>query len=130
LCILIESYWERMNLKHIPVYFSAGLVEKANLYYKLFINWTNQKIKNTFVKHNMFDFKYIKPFEKEFIDNKGPCVLFATPGMLHAGMSLEVFKKWCGSELNTCILPGFCVAGTVGHKVLSKNKRIEIDRKT
>lgn len=130
LCILIESYWERMNLKHVPVYFSAGLVEKANLYYKLFINWTNQKIKNTFVKHNMFDFKYIKPFEKEFIDNKGPCVLFATPGMLHAGMSLEVFKKWCGSELNTCILPGFCVAGTVGHKVLSKNKRIEIDKKT
>jgi hypothetical protein len=24
LCILLETYWERMNLGHIPVYFSAG----------------------------------------------------------------------------------------------------------
>lgn len=130
LCILIESYWERMNLSHIPVYFSAGLVERANLYYKLFINWTNQKIKNTFVQHNMFDFKHIKPFDKSYIERPGPYILFATPGMLHAGMSLEVFKKWCGNELNTCILPGFCVSGTVGNKILSKNKRIEIDKKT
>jgi integrator complex subunit 11 len=27
-------------------------------------------------------------------------VLFATPGMLHAGTSLEVFKKWCHDEKN------------------------------
>lgn len=130
LCILIETYWERMNLGHVPVYFSAGLVEKANLYYKLFINWTNQKIKETFVKHNMFDFKHIKPFDRAFADKPGPMVLFATPGMLHAGMSLEVFRKWCGSELNMCILPGYCVAGTVGNKILSGSKRVEIDKKT
>jgi integrator complex subunit 11 len=130
LCILIETYWERMNLGHIPVYFSAGLVEKANLYYKLFINWTNQKIKETFVKHNMFDFKHIKPFDRSYADKSGPMVLFATPGMLHAGMSLEVFKKWCGSEVNMCILPGYCVAGTVGNKILSGSKRVEIDKKT
>lgn len=24
LCLLVESYWERMRLGHIPVYFSAG----------------------------------------------------------------------------------------------------------
>lgn len=130
LCILIETYWERMNLGHVPVYFSAGLVEKANLYYKLFINWTNQKIKETFVKHNMFDFKHIKAFDRAYADKSGPMVLFATPGMLHAGMSLEVFKKWCGSELNMCILPGYCVAGTVGNKILSGSKRVEVDKKT
>jgi integrator complex subunit 11 len=49
LCILIETYWERMALK-VPVYFSGGLTGRANEYYKLFINWTNEKIKNTFVK--------------------------------------------------------------------------------
>jgi len=59
------------------------------LYYKLFINWTNQKIKNTFVKRNMFDFKHIKPFERSFADRPGPMVLFATPGMLHAGMNIS-----------------------------------------
>ena len=28
LCILLESYWERMNL-NIPIYFSLGLTEKV-----------------------------------------------------------------------------------------------------
>ena len=49
LCILIETYWDRMGLS-VPVYFSAGLVERANLYYQLYIQWTNQKIKSTFTE--------------------------------------------------------------------------------
>lgn len=27
-------------------------------------------------------------------------VVFATPGMLHAGQSLQIFKKWAGNEKN------------------------------
>ena len=34
---------------------------------------------------NMFDFKHIRPFDRSTVDARGPCVLFATPGMLHAG---------------------------------------------
>lgn len=70
LCILLETYWERMNLKY-PIYFAVGLTEKANNYYKMFITWTNQKIRKTFVQRNMFDFKHIKPFDKGYIDNPG-----------------------------------------------------------
>ena len=33
---------------------------QANHYYKLFISWTNQKIKSTFVDRNIFEFKHIK----------------------------------------------------------------------
>jgi hypothetical protein len=50
LCILLDTYWQRMNLGHVPIYFTAGLSQKANYFYKLFIHWTNQKIKQTFVK--------------------------------------------------------------------------------
>lgn len=28
LCILLETYWDRMNLK-VPIYFSLGLTEKV-----------------------------------------------------------------------------------------------------
>lgn len=132
LCILLETYWERMNM-NVPIYFSAGLVEKANLYYKLFINWTNQKIKKTYVKRNMFEFRHIRTFDRSYMDQPGPMVLFATPGMLHAGMSLEVFKRWAPNELNMVILPGYCVVGTVGNKLLAGHQvpsRIEIDKKT
>eukprot|EP00118_Oscarella_pearsei_P007860 m.39466 g.39466 ORF g.39466 m.39466 type:complete len:611 (+) comp32744_c0_seq1:31-1863(+) len=129
LCILLETFWERMNLK-APIYFSTGLTEKANHYYKLFISWTNQKIKSTFVRRNMFEFKHIKAFERSLADNPGPMVLFATPGMLHAGLSLAMFKKWAPDPRNMLIMPGYCVAGTVGHKVLSGQRKIEIDKKT
>ncbi|CAG8556757.1 2587_t:CDS:2 [Diversispora eburnea] len=126
LCILIETYWERNNLD-VPVYFSAGMTERANDYYKLFINWTNEKIKNTFVNRNMFDFKHIKPWERQFMDLPGAAVLFATPGMLHIGTSLEVFKKWAPHPKNMVIMPGYCVAGTVGAKVLNGDKEVQVD---
>ncbi|CAJ0577099.1 unnamed protein product, partial [Mesorhabditis spiculigera] len=126
LCILLESYWERMALK-VPIYFSQGLAEKANQYYRLFINWTNEKIKKTFVEHNMFDFKHIRPFDMQLANDPGPMVLFSTPGMLHGGQSLRVFKQWCDNPKNMIIMPGYCVAGTVGAKVIGGVKKIEIE---
>lgn len=128
LCILLETYWEHMNMK-VPIFFAAGLTEKATNYYKMFITWTNEKIKETFVERNMFDFKHIKPFDRSYIDNPGPMVVFATPGMLHAGLSLQIFKKWAPSPQNIVIMPGYCVAGTVGAKILSGAKRIEFENK-
>ncbi|KAJ3406304.1 Integrator complex subunit 11 [Chytriomyces hyalinus] len=148
LCILIDSYWAQTGLK-APIYYSAGLTERANEYYKLFIGWTNEKIKSTFSgggggkpgdatsnassstnSHNMFDFKHIQPFDRTYADEPGPMVLFASPGMLHAGQSLDVFKRWCGDPKNMIIMPGYCVAGTVGAKVLAGERVVEVDKMT
>ncbi|KAI8924337.1 beta-lactamase-like protein [Entophlyctis helioformis] len=98
LLILIESYWRRMDdlSEKVPVYFSTGLTERANEYYKLFISWTNENIKRTFVERNMFDFGQIRGWEHS----------------------------------NMIILPGYCVAGTVGAKVLAGEKVIDMDRFT
>ena len=67
----------------------------------------------------MIDFKYISSFDKSLIKSPMPMVLFATPGMLHGGLSLQVFKEWCSEPKNTLIIPGYCVAGTFGNKLLS-----------
>jgi len=79
------------------------------------------------VHRNMFEFKHIKPFDKSYMDNPGPIVVFATPGMIHAGLSLQIFKKWAPCENNMVIMPGYCVAGTVGSKILNGAKRVEIE---
>ncbi|XP_065918918.1 integrator complex subunit 11-like [Dysidea avara] len=68
-------------------------------------------------------------FDKSLTSQPGPMVVFATPGMLHAGQSLNLFKNWAEDEKNMLIMPGYCVAGTIGHKVLSGMKKIEIDKK-
>jgi len=40
------------------------------------------------------------------------------------GTSLDIFKKWAGDERNMVIMPGYCVAGTVGAKVLAGQKQV------
>lgn len=56
-------------------------------------------------------------------------VFFATPGMLHGGLSLNTFKEWSGNPKNAVIIPGYCMPGTVGNKILSGEKKILIDDK-
>eukprot|EP00959_Pyramimonas_sp_CCMP1952_P121464 2539873-Pyramimonas_sp.AAC.1 len=33
-------------------------------------------------RRNVFDFKHVQPFDRNNIDKPGPCVLFASPGMV------------------------------------------------
>jgi integrator complex subunit 11 len=40
LSVLLESYWKRTD-SSVPIYFSAGLIERANLFYRLFVDWQN-----------------------------------------------------------------------------------------
>lgn len=125
LCLLLDSYWDRMQLD-VPIYFSGGLTEKANQIYKRYIDYTNDTIRKNVNERNVFDYKHIEPLQKHFLDRAGPMVLFASPGMLHSGMSLKVFKEWCENEKNLVIIPGYCVKGTIGDKVLNGEKQIEI----
>ena len=48
--------------------------------------------------------------------------------MLHGGLSLAIFEEWCTSEQNTIIMPGYCVSGTVGHKILNGTRKIEFKK--
>lgn len=41
----------------------------------------------------------------------GPAVLFASPGNLTSGVSLEAFRAWAGSARNLLVLAGYQVRG-------------------
>lgn len=84
LCILVEAYWDRMGLS-VPVYFSAGMAETANSYYRVFIDWTNERLQAEYPVRNLFDFRHVRQFERHYADHPGPMVLFSSPGMLHSG---------------------------------------------
>lgn len=56
-------------------------------------NVTSYVLKHTYIY-------ILQPFDRAYIDNPGPMVVFATPGMLHAGLSLQIFKKWAEDEKN------------------------------
>lgn len=122
MCLLIDSFWERMGLK-VPVYLSTGMAEKANTIYKLFISYTNETIKEKILERNLFDYKHIRPYANKL--DKGACVIFASPGMLHVGTSLNIFLKICEDERNMVVIPGYCVKNTIGHKILNGEKQIQ-----
>jgi integrator complex subunit 11 len=128
LCILLDTYWQRAQLE-CAVHFAGTLTEKANQLYKTFINWCNENVQRVFLSRNMFDFQHITQFDRGTIRSKDPMVLIATPGMLHGGLSLAVFKEWCEDSRNTIIIPGYCVPGTVGHSLLKGAEVVNIDNK-
>lgn len=41
----------------VPLFF-PGLTIQANMYYKMLIGWTSQRIKDSYSIHNTFDFKH------------------------------------------------------------------------
>ncbi|CAD8049650.1 unnamed protein product [Paramecium sonneborni] len=128
LSVLLESYWQRTKCK-AGLYYAAGLIEKANQYYKIFTGWESEKIQQSFLDDNIFNFKYIQPFDRNLIKSPLSMVLLATPGMLHGGLSMQVFKEWCGCANNSLVIPGYCVPGTLGNKLLAGIKLVRIDNK-
>ncbi|KAG6402755.1 hypothetical protein SASPL_134966 [Salvia splendens] len=118
LCLLLDDYWERTNLK-VPIYFSSGSTIQANLYHKILINWASQNVKDTHARHNALDFKNVRSFDRSLINAPGPCVLFASPGNLNGGFSLEILKHWAPYKENLVMLPGSCSNGIIGSKLMS-----------
>ncbi|GJP53268.1 hypothetical protein CLOM_g12440 [Closterium sp. NIES-68] len=118
LCVLMDEYWDRMGLD-VPIYLSAGLTSQATVFYKTLLTWTNQHIQSAHANRNIFDFRHVRPFDRALLESPAPMVLFATPGMLSGGLSLQAFKSWAPHPQNLLVLPGFCMAGTVGGKIMA-----------
>lgn len=126
LSLLLNSYWNNLNLKY-PIYISGFLGEISNFYYSQYISWCNESLQETFYKEDYFSNKRMKKFQKEYLYDDNPKVVFASPGMLHSGLSLEIFETWCVNSKNLVIFPGYCVEGTIGNEVIKGNRKIKIN---
>ncbi|XP_055908955.1 integrator complex subunit 11 isoform X2 [Eupeodes corollae] len=125
LCLILDQYWQKMNLTY-PIYFATeSLTERTNSYYKMFISWTNQQMHKSNPEGEAFEFKHIKSFHRSYTDDPEPMVVLATNGMLQAGLSMQIFKEWAHDEKNLLILPDICEKGTLGHKIMSGAREIQ-----
>ncbi|KAI9221814.1 beta-lactamase-like protein [Blastocladiella britannica] len=133
LAVLLDTYAARMGWTW-PMYFTGGLTRKSMEYYRLFVNWTNPNLRSALLdegpghtgNRNPFDFTHIstlpstRPADLDSIlTQPGGMVIFSSPGMLHSGLSLDIFTRWAGDARNMVILPGYCVPGTVGAQLLA-----------
>ncbi|GIX64011.1 cleavage and polyadenylation specificity factor, putative [Babesia caballi] len=122
LAIILDAYWTKLQLQ-FPIYFGGGMSERATTYYKLHSAWTDSRnIPN--LAENPFALKHMLPFDNSFLKDDRPMVLFATPGMVHSGLSLKVCKLWGPNPKNLIVIPGYAAQGTVGNKLISGEKVI------
>eukprot|EP00511_Aplanochytrium_stocchinoi_P006217 CAMPEP_0204837550 /NCGR_PEP_ID=MMETSP1346-20131115/28238_1 /ASSEMBLY_ACC=CAM_ASM_000771 /TAXON_ID=215587 /ORGANISM="Aplanochytrium stocchinoi, Strain GSBS06" /LENGTH=280 /DNA_ID=CAMNT_0051973061 /DNA_START=132 /DNA_END=971 /DNA_ORIENTATION=- len=135
LCMLIDDYWERSGLTHVPVYFSSLLAKQAIKCCQVFSRWngiTNDSTFNSKSKMGSFNMKHVRPWTLSARDSEphlkvdGPMVLFATSAMLEGGLSLTAFKLWAPCKKNLILMPGLCVPGTLGSKLTPKTKSVEV----
>jgi cleavage and polyadenylation specificity factor subunit 3 len=83
--------------------------------YKSYIHSMNASIRTTFGRHeNPFQFRHISHLRDvgRWKDD-GPCVMLASPGLMHAGPSRQLLEKWAPESRNGLILTGYSTSGSM-----------------
>ena len=126
LLLILDEYWsQHPELHDIPIYYASSLAKKCMAVYQTYINAMNDRIKRQIAINNPFVFKHISNLKSiDHFDDVGPCVVMASPGMMQSGLSRELFEAWCSDTRNCCIVPGYCVEGTLAKQVLAEPEEI------
>ena len=73
----------------------------------------NRRIQAAAQISNPFHFKHIFNLATkggagmDAIEDAGPCVVMASPGMLQNGLSRELLEMWAGDAENGCVMTGY-----------------------
>ena len=127
LLLILDEYWSsHPELQDVPVYYASQLAKKCLQVYQTFTHAMNDRMRRQLAAGtNPFVFKHIASIRSsEQLDDAGPCVVLASPGMLQSGLSRELFEKWCPDSRNGCIIAGYCVEGTLAKSILSNPQEI------
>jgi cleavage and polyadenylation specificity factor subunit 3 len=126
LLLILDEYWARHpDLHAIPIYYGSHLARQCMEVYKQYIHSMNGAIRATFSRHeNPFQFRHISHLRdvNKWKDG-GPCVMLASPGLLHAGPSRMLLEKWAPESKNGLILTGYSTSGSMARVRVSRFAR-------
>lgn len=126
LLLILDEFWEsRKDLQGIPILYASALAKRFMAVYQTYLNMMNDRIQGMAEISNPFHFKHVQNIKNiEAYEDRGPCVMMASPGMLQSGLSRDLFELWCGDKRNGCIIPGYCVDGTLAKNLLCEPEEI------
>jgi cleavage and polyadenylation specificity factor subunit 3 len=131
LLLILDEFWEaHPELQRVPIYYASSLAKRCMTVYQTYINMMNDHIRKQFTVSNPFIFKHVASLtdKERLLDpaaQRQPAVVMASPGMLQSGLSRELFEAWCTNKRNTCLLPGYCVEGTLAKTIMSNPSTID-----
>lgn len=128
LLLILDEYWqERQDLQRfVPVYYASKLAGRALRVYQTYVNMMNLHVQRQMDVGNPFRFSHVRNMGGSVsdLDDSGPCVVLAAPGMLQSGVSRELFERWCQDQKNGVIIAGYSVEGTLAKKLMSEPEEV------
>lgn len=131
LLLILEEYWSlHEELQNVNIYYASSLAKRCMAVYQTYTNIMNDKIRlnssKDGSKKNPFDFKYVRFIKNLFkLQDFGPSVVVASPGMLQAGFSRQLLEKWASNPKNIIIITGYSVEGTMAKEILKEPDTIQ-----
>ena len=122
LLLLLDEYWSaHPELHTVPIYYASSLARKCMSIYQTYIHTMNQHIRTRFNRRdNPFVFKHVSNMRSlDKFEDKGPCVMMASPGFMQSGISRELLERWAPDKRNGVIVSGYSVEGTMARDILS-----------
>lgn len=125
LLLILEEYWSlNEDIQNVNIYYASNLARKCMAVYQTYTSIMNEKIRlsaSSSEKTNPFQFKHIKSIKSiDKIQDMGPCVVVASPGMLQSGVSRQLLERWAPDPKNAVILTGYSVEGTMAKELLAE----------
>ncbi|KAL7410339.1 beta-lactamase-like protein [Mrakia frigida] len=128
--LILDEFWSNNpDLHSIPIYYGSHLARQCMEVYKSYIHSMNSSIRTTFSRHeNPFQFKHISHLrDVQRWKDDGPCVMLASPGLMHAGPSRVLLEKWAPESKNGLILTGYSTNGSMARHITDKTGLDDIE---
>lgn len=125
LLLILDEHWAaHPELHNVPILYASGLAHRGMQVYRTYIHTMNNSIRSRFSRDrndNPFAFKYVRNL-KDFArwEDKGPCVMLATPQMLQGYQSRELLERWAPDRKNGLVITGYSIEGTMAKNLLQQ----------
>jgi len=128
LLLILDEYWQNNpHLQSVPIYYASKMASRALRVYQTYANMMNAHIRSQMDICNPFSFQYIRNLKSIDVDNfddRGPSVVFASPGMLQSGVSRQLFDRWATDPKNGVMIAGYAVEHTLAKEIMSQPKEV------
>jgi len=128
LLLILDEYWkDHPHLQSVPIYYASKMASRALRVYQTYANMMNARIRSQMDLGNPFSFSHIrnlKSIDVNTFDDRGPSVVFASPGMLQSGVSRQLFDRWASDPKNGCLIAGYAVEHTLAKEIMSQPKEV------
>eukprot|EP00584_Thalassiosira_punctigera_P005734 CAMPEP_0172534282 /NCGR_PEP_ID=MMETSP1067-20121228/6709_1 /TAXON_ID=265564 ORGANISM="Thalassiosira punctigera, Strain Tpunct2005C2" /NCGR_SAMPLE_ID=MMETSP1067 /ASSEMBLY_ACC=CAM_ASM_000444 /LENGTH=653 /DNA_ID=CAMNT_0013319059 /DNA_START=73 /DNA_END=2030 /DNA_ORIENTATION=- len=128
LLLILDEYWrEHPHLHSVPIYYASKMASRALRVFQTYANMMNGRIRSQMDLGNPFSFSHIrnlKSIDVNSFDDRGPSVVFASPGMLQSGVSRQLFDRWATDPKNGVLIAGYAVEHTLAKEIMSQPKEV------